>query len=103
MVVIDAELQEGEISHLAQAIQGAFGGQSRATTVSLNGSAARSLPSPDTGVVPAVELGGGQIIEDGGASMTAPTSPRPKAPKKLRTPNLDSDLHAGGDPSLTAY
>jgi hypothetical protein len=103
MVVIDAELQEGEISQLAQAIQGAFGGQPRATAVSLNGSAARSLLSPETGVAPAVELDGGEIIEDGGASMTAPTPTRPKVPKKLRTPNLDNDLHPGEDLSLKAY
>jgi hypothetical protein len=35
--------------------------------------------------------------------MTAPTPTRPKVPKKLRTPNLDNDLHPGEDPSLKAY
>jgi hypothetical protein len=35
--------------------------------------------------------------------MTAPTPTRPKVPKKLRTPNLDNDLHPGEDPSLEAY
>jgi hypothetical protein len=102
MVVIDAELQEGEISQLAQAIQGAFSGQPRVTTVSVNGSSARSLPNPDSGVIPA-ELDGGEIVEDAGATMTEPAPARLKAPKKLRTPNLDGELHPGEDPSFKAY
>ena len=102
MVVIDAELQEGEISQLAQAIQGASGGQPRVTPVSVNGSAARSLPSPDAGVIPA-ELVDGEIVEAAGETTSAPAPARPKAPKKLRTPNLDNDLHPGEEPSLKAY
>jgi hypothetical protein len=101
MVVIDAELQEGEISQLAQAIQGAFGGQ-RTGIVSVNGSSARSLPSPDSGMI-AAELDTGEIVEDAGETMTERAPAKPKAPKKPRTPNLDGDLHPGEDPSLEAY
>src|SRR6266478_9866684 len=43
MVVIDAELQEGEIGQLAQAIQGAFGGQ-RVAAIRLNGPAMTTQP-----------------------------------------------------------
>jgi hypothetical protein len=102
MVVIDAELQEGEISQLAQAIQGAFSAQPRITPVTVNGSAARSLPSPDAGVIPA-ELVDGEIVEDAGETVSAPAPARPKTPRKLRTPNLDNDLHPGEEPSLKAY
>ena len=42
MVVIDAELQDGEISHLVQAIQGAFGGQ-RGAAIRLNGSTPKAI------------------------------------------------------------
>jgi hypothetical protein len=101
MVVIDAELQEGEIGQLAQAIQGAFGGQ-RATAVRLSGSVARSLPSPDSAEIPA-ELDGAEIVEDGGVAVTVPAPARPKAQKKIRTPNLDADLHPEMDPSFKAY
>jgi hypothetical protein len=101
MVVIDAELQEGEISQLAQAIQGAFGGQ-RATAVRLSESVARALPSPDSAEIPA-ELDGAEIVEDSGVAVTAPAPARPKAQKKIRTPNLDADLHPEVDPSFKAY
>ena len=100
MVVIDAELQEGEIGQLAQAIQGAFGGQ-RLTAVKLNGSTATLLPSPDSGEVP-VELADAEVVEDG-AAVLAPAPARPKAQKKIRTPNLDADLHPEADPSFKAY
>jgi hypothetical protein len=102
MVVIDAELQEGEISQLAQAIQGAFSGQPRVTAMRLNGSTARSLPGPDSDAIPA-GLDGAEIIEDAGAVPTAPAPARPKAQKKLRTPKLDTDLHPEEDPSFKAY
>jgi hypothetical protein len=101
IVVIDAEVQEGEIGQLAQAIQGAFGGQ-RATAVRFNGSAARSLPSPDSGEIPA-ELDGSEVAEDAGVAVTAPAPVRPKVQKKIRTPNLAADLHPGEDPSFKAY
>ena len=101
MVVIDAELQEGEIGQLAQAIQGAFGGQ-RATSVRLNGLVARSLPSPASAEIPA-ELDSTEAVEDGGVEVTVPAPARQKAQKKIRTPKLDADLHPGVDPSLQAY
>jgi hypothetical protein len=101
MVVIDAELQEGEISQLAQAIQGAFGGQ-RANVGRLNGSVARSLPSPDSTEIPA-ELDGAEVVEHAGATETEPTPARPKTQRKIRTPNLDNDLHPGEEPSFKAY
>src|SRR5262249_765285 len=106
MVVIDAELQEGEISQLAQAIQGAFSGLPRGSAVRPNGSAARSLPSPDSSEISA-ELDGGEIVEDVGVTITATVPPsvpaRSKAHKKLRTPNLDGDLHPEADPSFKSY
>jgi hypothetical protein len=101
MIVIDAELQEGEISQLAQAIQGAFGGQ-RAAASRLNGTGLRSLPSPGSDTI-AAELETGEIVEDAGAMMTEPAPAKPKTLKKLRTPNLDGDLHPGEAPSLEAY
>jgi hypothetical protein len=100
MVVIDAELQEGEISQLAQAIQGAFGGQ-RPTPLRFNGPGVRSLPGPDSDDIPA-ELDGAEVLEDGPV-VTAPAPTKPKAQKKIRAPNLDTDLHPGGDPSFKAY
>ena len=104
MVVIDADLQEGEIGQLAQAIQGAFGGQ-RVAAVRLNGSAARSLPSPDAGQVP-TELENAETVDDAEAGDVEQPPARPKEPKaqrKLRTPQLDADLHPEADPSFKAY
>jgi hypothetical protein len=101
MVVIDAELQEGEIGQLVQAIQGAFSGQ-RAAPVRPNGPAVGSLPSPEILEIPA-ELDGAEVAEDAGVAATSPAPARPKSQKKLRTPNLDPNLHPGADPSLKAY
>jgi hypothetical protein len=93
--------KRGRSVKLAQAIQGAFNGQ-RAPAVRLNGSTAKSLPSPDPGEIPA-ELDGAEVFEDAGAAVTAPTPARPKAQKKIRTPNLDADLNPEADPSFRAY
>ena len=81
MVVIDAELQEGEIGQLAQAIQGAFGGQ-RVTAVRLNGPAVRSLPSPEPEEIFA-ELGGGEVAEDAVELVMEPVPPRPNPTASL--------------------
>jgi hypothetical protein len=101
MVVIDAELQEGEINQLAQAIQGAFGGQ-RATAMRFDGPAARSLPSPDSDEIP-TELDCAELIEHAGAATTTPAPARPRTQKRIRAPNLDADLHPGEAPSFKAY
>jgi hypothetical protein len=104
MVVIDAELQEGEIGQLAQAIQGAFGGR-RVIDARLNGPVSRSLPGPDSGEAP-TELDGvpvAEVVEHAGPADTEPPPARPKVQKKIRTPNLDADLDPGEDPSLKAY
>ena len=103
MVVIDAELQEGGIGQLAQAIQGAFGGQ-RVTAVRLKGPATKSLLNPDS-VEPSAELDGADVVEDVGVVDAEPPLPKPKAqraPKKIRTPSLDTDLNPGADPSFKA-
>jgi hypothetical protein len=72
------------------------------TAVRPNGSAARLLPSPDSGEIPA-ELDGAEVIEDARASVIAPAPARPKGQKKIRTPNLDADLHPEEDPSFKVY
>jgi hypothetical protein len=101
MVVIDAELQDGEIAQLAQAIQGAFGVQ-RAAVARLNGPALNPLPSPDT-IDLSVQPDGAEAAMDAEAG-TAPVPPvKPKAPKKIRTPKLISDLHPGENPSFKPY
>jgi hypothetical protein len=99
MVVIDAELQEGEIGQLAQAIQGAFGGQ-RANAERFNG-LTRSLPSPETAEVPD-ELDG-EGIADAEMPLTLPTAPRPRGQRKVRTPAIDDDLDPAMEPSFKAY
>src|SRR5271168_4668679 len=94
MVVIDAELQEGEISQLAQAIQGAFGAQ-RVTSVRVNGSATRSLPSSDLGEISG-SLDAAEdelVVDDAGTEVVALTPAKPRAQKKLRTPNLDNEVN----------
>src|SRR5271170_7506792 len=85
MVVINAELQEGEISQLAQVIQGAFGGGQRVTMLRHNGSAVKSLSSPDPDEVPA-ELDGAEVLEEDRAAMTASAPTKPRAQRKMRTP-----------------
>src|SRR6185437_7467949 len=101
MVVIDAELQEGEISQIVQAIQGAFGGQ-RVAAVRLNGPTVRSLPSSEPDEITA-ELDDRDVAEDADETVIGPASPKPKLQKKVRTPNLDNDLNPGADPSFKAY
>ena len=101
MVVIDAELQEGEISQLAQAIQGAFGGQ-RVTTVRLNGPPARSLPSPELEDI-SPELHDDEVLDDTEELVLTPVSPKVRVQKKIRTPDLDKELHPEMDPPLKAY
>jgi hypothetical protein len=100
MVVIDAELQEGEIGQLVQAIQGAFGGQRSA--MKFNGSAARSLPAPDSTDIPG-EADGVDVVDGIETSVIAPAPTKAKAQKKIRTPNLDPDLHPETEPLLKAY
>jgi hypothetical protein len=70
--------------------------------VRLNGSAARSLPSPGSEETPA-ELDGDEFVEDAEEAVTTPAPSRPKAQKKIRTPSLDNDLHPGTDSSFQAY
>jgi hypothetical protein len=101
MVVIDAELQDGEIGQLAQAIQGAFGG-ARTTTVRLNGPMSKSLLSPASGELPA-EVDSAEVAEDVGTVEMEPAPPKPKVQKKIRTPNLDGNLHPGEPPSFKEY
>jgi hypothetical protein len=66
-----------------------------------NGPAVRSLPSRDPIEIPA-EPDGAEVIEDAGLAPS-PVPARPRAQKKIRTPNLDGDLHPGTDPSFRAY
>ena len=103
MVVIDAELQEGEISQLAQAIQGAFGGQ-RVTTVRVNGTPARSLLNLESGDISA-EPQDNKLPDDAMelAPTTEPPTSKPRVQKKVRTPNLDKELRPDMDPPLKAY
>jgi hypothetical protein len=101
MVVIDAELQEGEIGQLVQAIQGAFGGQ-RVASVRLNGSPLRAISKPDSDDLP-VELDGAELVDDTDEAVVTSAPARPKVQKKSRTPNLDNELHPGTDPSFKAY
>jgi hypothetical protein len=102
MVIIDAELQEGEIGQLAHAIQGAFG-LHRAPAVRPNGSSAlRSLPTPER----TSELGDIAVeLEDDEPADAAPTPTRAKqkAPRKIRSPALDPDLHPQEEPSFKTY
>lgn len=100
MVVIDAELQEGEISQLAQAIQGAFGVQ-RAALPRLSGPAVNPLSNPDP-VELAEQLDTADAVNDAGVAAV-PMPSKPKSPRKIRTPNLDGDLHPEVDPSFKAY
>jgi hypothetical protein len=101
MVVIDAELQDGELSQLAQAIQGAFGTQ-RVTAMRLTGPISKSLPNSDS--TEDVEDGvGADVIQDTEATAPTLSTQRARSPKKIRTPNLDSELHPGAEPSLKAY
>jgi hypothetical protein len=61
----------------------------------------RLLPSPDSGEIPG-EPDGAELVEDGPV-VTPPAPTRPKAQKKIRTPNLDNELHPGEHPSFKAY
>lgn len=101
MVVIDAELQDGEIGQLAQAIQGAFGGP-RVTAIKVNGSAAKALPNPDSGDLVA-EQDGAEAVEDGDPIEIVAAPPKQAASRKLRTPNLDNELHPEASPSFKVY
>jgi hypothetical protein len=101
MVVIDAELQEGEIGQLVQAIHGAFGVQ-RSAVARLNGPAVNPSPSADPIELPA-EPDGVEATGDAGIAPVPAARGRSKAPKKVRTPSLDLELHPEVEPSFRAY
>src|SRR6266568_3300270 len=49
------------------------------------------------------ELDGADVIEDAGAAATTPAPARPRTQKRIRTPDLDADLHPAETPSFKAY
>jgi hypothetical protein len=97
---MEADLQEGEITQIAQMIQNTLGG--RATVQRLNGPSARSLPSPVNGEAHELD-GSAEIIEDAEVEEAAPTPAKARAERSIRTPNLDSAVKPDDDPSFADY
>ncbi|MFZ2005678.1 MAG: hypothetical protein WAV02_11365, partial [Stellaceae bacterium] len=92
--------QEGEIGQLAHAIQGAFGDHRNSART--NGAAVRSLSAPQLAELPAEE-NDGEVVDHVEPEVATPASPRTRAPRKMRSPKLDLELHPEVEPSLKAY
>jgi len=97
---MEADLQEGEITQVAQMIQHALGG--RGTVQRLNGPAARVLPAPVDDAPHEVD-GAAEVIDAAEIDEASPAPAKPRRQRKIRNPNLDHSLHPDVEPTFKAY
>lgn len=98
-IMLEADLSEGDLSQVTQAIQNALR-PAQAPTRIIQTSSARGLPADDPELI---ELEGGDELVEDQSETPKPRAARTSKPRVAKTPKILDDLDLKSDPSLEDF